>query len=241
VQLGGLFGGLYRITEWITRLAVTNLLWFFSSLPFILVIGLSLLSKDINFAFFMILLGLVIAPFSFFPATAAMFTVARKWVNGDEDTPLFKGYIYGLKDNYKQSMIGGFFYAIAYGIIGFNIRFYSELKTSFSGVLTILFIVILVIVFITMLNFFGFIAHVRLKTRQLFRNAVLLSLGKPGNTLLLIVSILLVGLFTKKFPGIIFFFSGSVIALISFYLFKRAYTKIFGEDKIADEDAFEEA
>ena len=235
MQMGGLFGGLYRITEWITRLAVTNLLWFLSSSPFIVLIALSLISTEASMALFVLLIALLIAPVTFFPATTAMFSMARKWANGDEDAPLFKGFVRGYKENYKQSLIGGLIYSLILGIVVFNIRFYSETDMQVSGILMIVFIIIFVLVFITMFNFFSFLVHVRLETRKLFRNAVLITLGKPGTTLFLILSTFAVGFATYQFPGVIFFFSGSVIALISFIFFKRNYIALFGEEPVVDE------
>lgn len=238
MQMGGLFGGLYRVTEWITRLAVTNLLWFLSSSPFILLIVLSLISTEASMALFVLLIALIIAPVTFFPATTAMFSMARKWANGDEDAPLFKGFVRGYKENYKQSIVGGLFYSLILGIVVFNIRFYSEMDMQFSGILTVVFIIIFVIVLITMFNFFSFLVHVRLDTRKLFRNAVLITLGKPGTTLMLILATFAVGFTTYKFPGIIFFFSGSVVAIVSFIFFRRNYIALFGEEPVVDE--FEE-
>ena len=39
-----------------------------------------------------------------------MFTVARKWVMGEMDVPLFHTFFRDYKENYVQSMIGGIIY-----------------------------------------------------------------------------------------------------------------------------------
>ncbi len=59
--------GYYRICTWIMRMAYVNLLW----------VAFSLLGLGI---------------FGFFPATAAMFVVIRKWLSSEQDIPVFKTF-----------------------------------------------------------------------------------------------------------------------------------------------------
>lgn len=63
--MNGFIDGYYRFAVWITRFAYLNLLWI---------------------AFSLVGLGVV----GFFPATAAMFAVVRKWVHGEKDIPVFQ-------------------------------------------------------------------------------------------------------------------------------------------------------
>jgi len=95
----GVMGGIYRITEWIMRLSVINILWILCGLPFFyffFVSFLALLNGSIaeesmlSFVQTTCLTLGVIAPFTLFPSTAAMFAVARKWVTGEADVALFK-------------------------------------------------------------------------------------------------------------------------------------------------------
>lgn len=67
MELNGFVGVLYRTSEWIMRLVYLNLLWIAFSL-----------------------LGIVL--FGFFPATAAMFSVVRKWIMGETDVRVFKEF-----------------------------------------------------------------------------------------------------------------------------------------------------
>src|SRR5690625_6342583 len=61
----GPMGGFYTLANWIMRLAYVNILWIAFSLVGIIILG-------------------------FFPATIGMFTVIRKWIQGDGDIPIFK-------------------------------------------------------------------------------------------------------------------------------------------------------
>lgn len=64
----GMTGKLYQACQWISRLAYLNLLW----LIFISV-------------------GLVI--FGVAPSTVAMFTIIRKWIQGEREMPIFSTFI----------------------------------------------------------------------------------------------------------------------------------------------------
>ncbi len=66
--MSGFIDGYYRFAVWVTKFAYLNLLW----------IAFSLLG-----------LGL----FGLFPATAAMFAVVRKWINGEKDIPVFHVFL----------------------------------------------------------------------------------------------------------------------------------------------------
>ncbi|WP_240353424.1 YesL family protein [Cohnella algarum] len=108
MEMRGMMGGFYKISEWIMRLSVTNVLWIVCSLP-IWYMFLVLLQSETTDQFIstMILIAILL-PFTFFPATSAMFSVARKWVMGETDVPLFKTFFRNYKQNYLQAMLGGF-------------------------------------------------------------------------------------------------------------------------------------
>src|SRR5690606_20734708 len=98
--MNGLMGGLYRISEWIMRFTVINVLWVVCSIPFFFVaFPLLAVQTTSELASVLIVMGAV-SPFVFFPATAAMFSVVRKWVMGDPDVPLLKSYFRAYKENY---------------------------------------------------------------------------------------------------------------------------------------------
>jgi uncharacterized membrane protein YesL len=120
LEFRGIMGGFYRISEWIMRLSVINVLWVLCSIPvfFLLLAGLTSQSAD---AFVqMIPLLAIVVPFTLFPATSAMFAVARKWVTGEEDVPLLKTFFRGYKENYIQSMVGGIIFVLIFVIIYVN-------------------------------------------------------------------------------------------------------------------------
>jgi uncharacterized membrane protein YesL len=228
-----MMGGLYKITEWIMRLAVINLLWLACSIPFIIFtipvlvapVGSTVPTLDLLKQGLIMLA--IIAPFTLIPATSAMFSVARKWVIGDEDIPLFKTFFRSYKQNYLQSMLGGFIFVILAVILFVNMSFYGTTLQSF-GFLVYLFIVLFVFLIAAFFNFLSILAHFHMKLWQIIKNSILLTLGNPIQSIgILVVNafIIFIGYtFGKGFMYV--FFSGSLIAYSTFWQFNRNLQKI---------------
>lgn len=225
MEMKGLMGGLYRISEWIMRLSVTNLLWILCSIPFFF-LALNLLGVSTIEEFNTVVLTMgIVSPFTLFPATAAMFTVVRKWITGEEDVPLFKTFFRGYKENYLQSMIGGIFYALLTVILAVNFMFYWGQSGTFQ-LLSYLFIAFYVVLIVSAFHFFSIMVHFHMKVFQVLKNALLITIGSPIRTIiLLIANAFVVFISVTKFNFLIPFFMGSVIAYMSFQTFHQIFLK----------------
>lgn len=210
------------------RLSVTNLLWLLCSSPFLffaltkfLVVQQNLPNESLMMNW---LMGIV-APFTFFPATAAMFSVVRKWVMGETDAKLLKTYFKGYKDNYVQSMIGGIFYTLLFVIMYIDYTVYMTQLKDFQ-VVGFVMLALLIVLFVSMFNFFSMVAHYHMKTFQLLKNSVLLTIIRPLRPILTVVVSLILGYISLRFPFIIIFFLGSIVSAIAFYNFYMVYLKM---------------
>jgi uncharacterized membrane protein YesL len=243
LEFKGMMGGLYRISEWIMRLSVINVLWLVCSIPFlffalnILIVPAGSASTQMDLLKQGIIILAVVAPFTIIPATAAMFSVARKWVTGDEDVPLLKTFFRGYKQNYLQSMLGGFIFVIIGVILFVNTTFYGTTMKSF-GFLVYVFIVLFVFLFAAFFNFMSILVHFHMKLFQMIKNSILLTLGNPIQS----ISILVINGFllyiSSRFTFLIPFFVGSLIAVSTFWQFNRNLQKI--QEKIEKMNAAKE-
>ncbi|MGG1518365.1 DUF624 domain-containing protein [Paenibacillus oryzisoli] len=229
MEFKGVMGGLYKISEWIMRFSVINLLWIICSIPvfFLFFMGLVSLNEHPDALKTMLLPIGALTPFTLFPATTAMFAVARKWVTGEEDVSLLKTFFRGYKENYVQSMIGGIFYVLVFTIISVNYFFYLKQGNSLK-ILAVLFIAFTIIMIISLFNFFSIIVHLHMKIFQIIKNSVLISIGNPINSIvLLICNGLIVYICVTKFNFfLVVFFMGSIVATFSFWQFNRSFTKL---------------
>ncbi|RUS47730.1 YesL family protein [Cohnella sp. AR92] len=241
MEMRGMMGGFYKISEWIMRLAVTNVLWVLCSIPVFLAAfsGLVTADQEGSLVWHTIVIS-ILSPFTLFPATSAMFSVARKWVMGDTDVPLFKTFFRNYKQNYVQAMLGGIIYAVLFAVLFIDYRVYLKDLDGF-GVLAILFLALMVLLFVSVFQFFSLLSHFHMKTMQLIKNSVILTIGRPFRSLsTAIVSgfILYISIFTK-FTFLIPFFMGSLIAVFAFFNFYQTIQKMQAKAAAneADEDA----
>src|SRR5690625_4029009 len=149
MEMKGLTGLIYRVSEWIMRVFVINVLWVlcsFPSSPLMILLFNHMPWENAADMYYMYVLWGLLTPITFFPATTAVFTVVRRWQMGDTDVPLFSTYFRGFKDNFKQSFFGGLLYVILIGLLAINIYFYSfVLDESILSALSFLFIAFIVV------------------------------------------------------------------------------------------------
>jgi uncharacterized membrane protein YesL len=240
LEFKGMMGGLYRISEWIMRLSVINVLWILCSIPVVFFVLMGLTSTvDGAFVSFLPLIA-VMTPFTLFPATAAMYAVARKWVTGEEDVPLLKTFFRGYKENYLQSMIGGIVFILVFTIIYVNYRFYIGQGKSALQILSVIFIAFTVVMTAAMFNYFSIMVHLHMKSTQIIKNAILITIGSPINSIVLIICngvIFYVSL--TKFTFLIPFFMGSISATFSFWQFNRSFQKIQTKQQLLEANELE--
>lgn len=231
LEIRGVMGGLYRISEWIMRFTVTNLLWLLCSAPFMFFLLIKLLmsingypNESLQMSWAM---G-ISAPFTLFPATAALFVVARKWVMGETEVKLLSTFFKGYKENYKQAMIGGIFYTLLFFVMYVDYNIYM---TQFQSMQVIGWVMLgmLIILLISSFNFFSMLAHYHMKTFTILKNSILLTLFRPVRVVLSAVvscGIVFIGLSYPRILPLVIFFFGSVIAYYAFFNFYATYQKM---------------
>ncbi|KPV59512.1 membrane protein [Paenibacillus sp. A3] len=226
MEFRGIMGGFYRISEWIMRLSVINVLWVICAIPFFFLGLVFLQSQSADQALQTLILMAIVAPFTIFPSTTAMFSVARKWLTGEEDVPLFKTFFRGYKDNFVQSLLGGLIYIIIGVILYTNFQFYGN-QTGTFGILRFLVLSLTVLLIISLFHFFSILSHLHMKILQIVKNALLITIGNPVRSLSMIVlnGIVLYVSFSM-FTFLIPFFMGSLIAVVSFWHFNLIFGKL---------------
>ncbi|WP_339321564.1 DUF624 domain-containing protein [Paenibacillus sp. FSL W8-0194] len=225
MEFKGAMGGIYRLTEWITRFAYSNILWLVCSSPFFFFLVTRLMVTGVNESLQMNWAMGIVAPFTLFPATAALFAVVRKWVMGDPDVKIFSLFFRSYKENYKQSMIGGIFYVLLLVIMMVD---YTVYMTQFKNmqIIGIVMLILLIVLFVSLFNFFSMIVHYHMNIRQIMKNAVLITIIRPFRVIATVLGSAVVLFIGSKYPALIFFFGGSLIAYWAFFNFYATFTKM---------------
>jgi uncharacterized membrane protein YesL len=210
------------------RFAVINVLWLLFNLPVVFFAGSLLLAEGQAEMILFAILTALVAPFVFFPATAAMFASARDWIIENEETSLFLSYVNYYKQNYLKSLLGGLVFTGLWVILIVDFLFLKD----FSMILTFMFIVFGLILYVMTINFFSVNAHYDMKLRALLKKTFFITVGSP----VLFFTVLASGLifFYASFKGpsfLLLFFTGSLMAFLSFSVFYRLYLKVTTREK----------
>ncbi|WP_042462361.1 YesL family protein [Neobacillus dielmonensis] len=200
MQMNGLTGALYKLSEWIMKLALINILW----------LGFSVA-------------GLVV--FGFFPATIAMFVVIRKMLMGNFDVPVFKTFWESYKKDFMKSNLLGLIVVV----LGYFLYVDVHLLKSSSGFINLLHYPVLLICLgyiLTLCYVFPTFVHYDLKVLQVFRTSLYIMLFNPLSTGLMVIGGVAIYLIMTTIPGLIPLYIGSVSAVILMWSAFFAFTKV---------------
>lgn len=223
-----LMGSLYSLCDWIMRFSVINMLWVIFNLPVIVVAALMFYMEQPKGDLTLIAMLIVLVPLLFFPATTAMFASIRQWILQGTISPLFTSYWRYYKENYKKSLIGGLVITAAWTILVADYYYF----VNKNALLLYLLILISVFLFAFSMNFFSVSVHYQLKLSTLFKNAMLVTIGNPLSTILIMIGsgiILYTSFYVLLF--LLPLFTGTLIAYLSFKLFHRMYLKTLEKQK----------
>ncbi|WP_375102547.1 YesL family protein [Paenibacillus sp. RS8] len=230
MEFKGAMGGLYRVTEWITRIAASNILWALCSAPFlffglmkILMLGTS--SGGVNEQLTLNWAMGILAPFTVFPASAALFTVVRKWVMGNTDVGTFRTYFQGYKENYLKSMLGGIIYTLMFVIMYVDVTVYMTQMTNFR-IVGILMLVLMIILSVSMFNFFSIVVHYQMSFKQVMTNSILLTIARPIRVFSTLIAAGVLAYIGLRYPALYIICIPTLIAMAAFFNFYATYNKL---------------
>ncbi|RKL65068.1 hypothetical protein CR203_22640 [Salipaludibacillus neizhouensis] len=192
---------LNKFLEWVTKLAYLNVLWLLFSILGLLIIGL-------------------------FPSTTATFVVAREWVTGKTDIPVFKTFWDAYRKEMIKSNILGYLLIIVSYILYLDFFFITESMNDYVVLLTIPYLIVSFIVVLSMLYVFPTYVYYQMRIRQVIKNSFFIMIMNPMPTLVMVLGCFAVCLVLWKFQGLFLFFSASIFAVITMLPAHRAFTNI---------------
>ncbi|MBP3041698.1 YesL family protein [Bacillaceae bacterium Marseille-Q3522] len=191
----GLFAGIYRISEWITKLMYVNLMWIICTITGLGVLGI-------------------------FPATSAMFAVTRRWVIGEKDIPVFRTFWQYFKADFIKVNILGYLLTILGVFLFIDLKFFQSIIHPVYSIISMIFVVLLFLYFVVILYIFPIYVHYDLKLREYIKYALIIAIGRPMQTLAMMLGVIIDYLFFSYLPALIPFLGAS---LFSFFLMLLSY------------------
>lgn len=190
-----------KVLDWITRLAFLNVLWISFS-----VLGLGIL-------------GL-------FPSTAATFTVARRWVLGETDIPIFKTFWRAYKKEFKNSNLLGYVVTVFGYILYLDFLFINVAANNFAAILTIPLFIVTILYCLTLIYIFPVFVHYDMKLLEVLKSSFFIMILNPLTTIVAVVGMLGIAFILWKFQGLALFFSLSIFSVTIMMPALRAFEKV---------------
>lgn len=198
----GFIGFIYTLMEWITRIAYINILWVFFSLLGLLIFGIA-------------------------PATLAMFTVTKKFIiDKIPDVRIFSTFWTEFKSNFLRA--NGLVWPLL--LVAYILYIDFQYLPKFPGILyyimlfvfvnvTIIFIIVSLYIFPVYINF-------RRDIWESYKFSFVIGISYPFTTISMLVAIFVLGLFLERIPGLIPFFSISLVSFTINFFTNVAFTKL---------------
>ncbi|WP_214482476.1 YesL family protein [Bacillus sp. SM2101] len=192
---------IYTITEWITRFLLLNLYWILFSLVGLVFLGV-------------------------FPATTAMFSISRKWIQGDIDIPIFKTFwSYFRSDFLKANMLGFLLIILGFGLY-VDFVYVKSLNSALGIILLGSTLLLTALFIITILNLFPIYAHYELNIFQYIQRAFSIGILHPIRTIMMALGVIGIYFISSAFPGFIIFFSGSLLSYLITWIASRNFSDV---------------
>ena len=198
--IDGLVWKLYHMSEAITKVMYINMLW----------IGFTLAGLGI---------------FGLFPATAAMFAVTRKWMLGEKAIPVFRTFWDTYKADFFQINILGYSFVLLGMILYVDLRFFQTSDLFILQAVSFLFFAFLLIYFLILLYFFPVFVHFQYKTFEYIKYTLILAIGRPVQSIMMIAGCILVLFILRMFPALILFAGGGLMSVVLMWISIRCFPK----------------
>ncbi|MDG5789899.1 YesL family protein [Evansella sp. AB-P1] len=190
MQMGGLMGGVYRVCEWIMRVAYINILW-------------------VLFTF----IGLIL--FGFMPAAIAMFTIIRKWIMGETEIPVLKTFWATFKQEFFKGNLFGLIILVVGSVLYIDLLYLTIVDGILNTVLLGLLFLAGILYIIFLLYIIPVYVHYDLKFSQYIKYSLMIGITNFKFTIFMIVGIVGIYFWLIRIPASLLFFG---VSLTAFYI-----------------------
>lgn len=200
MKLKGFNGFIYRLTELIMQFAYLQLLWIVFTIA-----GLGV--------------------FGIFPATAAMFSVVRKWVMGVEDAPVFKTFWQTYKSEFVKVNGLGLVLVIIGWLLYIDYHYFTMGEPLGGSILKMATILITYLFITTSIYFFPIYVHFHYRFFDYLKYSFLYSVASPLKTAGIFIISYAIYFLLLKVPALFLIFGGSITSYIWMWYFYWTITQ----------------
>ncbi|GAB2557546.1 YesL family protein [Gracilibacillus alcaliphilus] len=178
------------IGEWLFKIILLNIYWFVFSLAGLFLFGL-------------------------FPATAALFATIRQELKSETDVKLFQTYWHSYKQEFLKANLLGYLIGGSAGLLLINLQILGQLEGSFiHSLFMIMTYILLAVIALISVYILPIYVHYQFSLIGYIKYSAVMVLGKPLQTILLLLLIAATCYFYYSFPGFIPVIGTSLLAYI---------------------------
>jgi uncharacterized membrane protein YesL len=189
METSSILCGIYKLMDWISKLALLNLLW----------IGATILGLGV---------------FGFFPSTVAMFAVVRKWMLGEEEVSIVKTFWASYKKEFVKSNFLGVFIVAAVLVLYADLLFIQHAAKNMAAILYIPLFIITFIFVCTLFYLIPIFVHYEMKLADVIKNSFFVMIMNPLSTLYMLIGSFGICFVLSYVPPICILFSGNLLAML---------------------------
>lgn len=165
--------------------------------------------------------------FGLFPSTVSLFAVLRKMLIDGRDQPIFQLFWKNYKQEFVKSNIVGFIMTVIVVFLLFDLHLILQFHpTTMNRSMTILLLVIIVFCIICFLNVFPIYVHFNFNISKYFFNSFILTMGKPVQTVMMLLGIYIIYLIYELIPGLIPVFGITTFCLLIMKIALLSFKKV---------------
>ncbi|MBF0708796.1 DUF624 domain-containing protein [Alkalihalobacillus hwajinpoensis] len=201
VELNGLWGKFYRITEWVARLVYVQCLWLVFSIVGLLVAGI-------------------------FPATMGMFAVVRRWQLGETDVPVFPEFWTTYKQEFIKANLVGWLTTIVGGLLLFNLTLFRGYEGVFFLICSLFTLTIIFLYILTALFVAPVFVQYKLSALKVIKYAAIIALSYPLHALMMGAIMIAFYYVLLLVPGLLPIFSFSWLAFLLMWVANLVFRRM---------------
>nr|WP_276541114.1 DUF624 domain-containing protein [Salipaludibacillus agaradhaerens] len=164
--------------------------------------------------------------FGLFPATVSLFSISRKWIQGNEELPLLKSFVSYFKSVFVKANLVGWLAGGIGAVLYLNYRLIRQAGADVPLLVTVSFIIIVIFFTLMGVSAFPVSVHFTGGLIELFKKTAMFVFGRLHIACLFVMIVWGAIHFSLAFPTIILFFSGSVVSYLIMWFFIRTLHKL---------------
>lgn len=170
------------------------------------------------------IVGLV--AFGIFPSTASLYTVVRKWMVQGTDTPVWKTFWGTYRKEFLKANLVGYLFLLIGWLLFIDLKFFQHQGNVFGLVISYVFVIAFIIYMVMALFLFPVFVHYDLKILKYLKQTFFIVMLRPLEVIFAVIGSIGVYYLMIYVPGLIPFFSMSLLAYVTMWSAYRAFEKI---------------